>query len=147
MAAAEAITKPAGGVATSGDFASRPSQAVFTMLFGSYFGDWDVADSFLRAPLAGHPDSLGLASMWVGRPQWHLYSMALGETLGYGARVTQNNAGFSAGGYVVNHAGRGVHIALMGDPTLRLHPVAPVTDLTASVGAGGPTAPLDCGRG
>ena len=129
----------ADGVGSSGDFATKKSLAVFTMLFGSYFGDWDVADSFLRAPLAGHPESLGLVCLWAGRPHWHLYHMALGETVGYGTRVTQNNAGFTIGGYVVNNSGRGVHIALMGDPTLRLHPVMPVSQLVVNSGAGLPT--------
>ena len=129
----------AGGVGSSQDFATRKSLAVFTILFGSYFGDWDVGDSFLRAPLAGHPDSLGLVCLWAGRPHWHLYNMALGETVGYGTRVTQNNGGFTTGGYVVNNSSRGVHLALMGDPTLRLHPVMPVTQLVVDSGAGLPT--------
>jgi hypothetical protein len=48
--------------------------------------------------------------------------MGLGETVGYCARLTQNNRGL----YVPtgSFAG-GVHVALMGDPTLRLHVVAP----------------------
>ena len=126
-------------VAGTHDYGMTRSLSVFNMLFGSYFGDWDIRNSFLRAPLAGRPDSLGLASMWAGRPHWHLYHMALGETLGYGARTTQNNAGFATGGYVLNVAGRGVHIALMGDPTLRLHPVLPVTNLVVDSSSGMPS--------
>ena len=129
----------AGSVAYTNDFATTRSLSVFNMLFGSYFGDWDVTDSFLRAPLAGRSDSLGLVSVWAGRPHWHLYHMALGETAGYGARTTQNNAGFATGGYVLNLAGRGVHIALMGDPTLRLHPVLPVTNLAVDSTSGMPS--------
>jgi hypothetical protein len=128
----------AGGVGASGDFAASKSLAVFNVLFGSYFGDWDTTDSLLRAPLAGHPESLGLVSLWAGRPPWHLYHMALGETVGYGARLTQNNYGALSSGYLVTSSGRSIHIALMGDPTLRLHPVFPVTNLTAGVGIGGP---------
>ncbi len=135
----------AGGVGSTGDYGATRNLAVFNMLLGSYFGDWDVSDSFLRAPLAGGTDSLGLVnslglvSVWAGRPHWHLYQMALGETVGYGARTTQNNAGFSSGGYVINYAGRGVHIALMGDPTLRLHPVLPIKDLVADSSSGTPS--------
>ena len=127
------------GVGYTNDFVTMKSLAVFNMLFGSYFGDWDIGDSFLRAPLAGQPDSLGLVNMWAGRPHWHLYHMALGETVGYGARTSQNNAGFATGGYVLNVAGRGVHIALMGDPTLRLHPVLPVTNLVVDSSSGMPS--------
>ena len=129
----------AGGIGSTIDFASKRCLAVFNMLFGSYFGDWDVTDSFLRAPLAGRPDSLGLVNMWAGRPHWHLYHMALGETVGYAARTTQNNAGFATGGYVTNNSGRGVHIALMGDPTLRLHPVLSPTSLVVDSSSGNPT--------
>lgn len=129
----------ADGVGISTDFGTKKSLAVFNMMLGSYFGDWDVTNSFLRAPLAGRADSLGLVNVWAGRPHWHLYAMALGETVGYGVRVTQNNSDFTTGGYVVNNSARGIHIALMGDPTLRLHPVLPVTNLAATSGAEVPT--------
>jgi hypothetical protein len=117
------------GVGTTADFAAKPSKAVFTVLFGSYFGDWDTRDNFLRAPLAS--ESYGLVSVWAGRPHWYLHSMALGETVGYCARLTQNNRGTyqPTGGF----AG-GVHVALMGDPTLRLHVVAPPSALRLADG-------------
>jgi hypothetical protein len=128
----------ASGVGSTSTFGAARSLAVFTMLFGSYHGDWDNAEAFLRAPLAGTLDSLGLACMWAGRPAWHVQHMALGETLGYGARLTQNNTGSSASGYAANNAARFIHIALMGDPTLRLHPVAPPTSLTSDSSSGLP---------
>ena len=127
------------GVGTTGSFAVTPCLAVFNMLFGSYFGDWDVANSFLRAPLAGRADSLGLVNVWAGRPHWQMHHMAMGETVGYAARTTQNNLGFSTGGYVANLAPRGVHIALMGDPTLRLHPVLPPSNLVVDSNSGIPS--------
>jgi hypothetical protein len=116
----------ASGVGSTSDFAANGSQAVFTMLFGSYFGDWDVQDNFLKAPLAG--DGLGLTDAWAGRPAWHFHHMGMGETIGYSTRLTQNNTflystGFGAGW---------IHIALMGDPTLRMHPVSPPSGLLAS---------------
>ena len=129
----------AGGIGNTGEFATKKCLSVFNMLFGSYFGDWDVGDSFLRAPLAGRADSLGLVNVWAGRPHWHLYHMALGETVGYSARTTQNNTGFGTGGYVLNNAGYGVHIALMGDPTLRLHPVLPPSNLIIDSSSGNPS--------
>lgn len=112
------------GVGTTKDFAAQSPRAVFTVLFGSYFGDWDVPDSLLRAPLAA--DGAGLASLWSGRPHWYLQSMALGETLGAATRLTQNNRGLYA---PTGAFAGGVHIALMGDPTLRLHPMAPPAGL------------------
>lgn len=103
----------ASGVGSTQDFATRGSKSIFNLTFGSYFGDWDVENSFLRAPLA---TSHGLINAWAGRPHWHLYGLAVGETFGYGAKLTQNNTGQ----YITNLAYRGVHIALMGDPTLKM---------------------------
>lgn len=122
----------AGGVGSTGDFAAQGSRAVFTMLFGSYFGDWDVADNFLRAPLAAN--GLGLTCCWAGRPNWVMHPMGLGEPIGVTARIRfadpygYPNAGGSSGA---------VHVALMGDPTLRLHVVAPPPSASASPSAGG----------
>ncbi len=113
----------AGGVGTTNDFATSGSKAIFTMLFGSYFGDWNTTNNFLRAPLA---TEYGLSCAWSGRPYWHFYPMAMGEALGYCARKSQNNAGDLA----ANNNAHLVHIALMGDPTLKLYPVMPPTALT-----------------
>jgi hypothetical protein len=120
----------AGGVGSTANFAATDTQAVFTMLFGSYFGDWDTTDNFLRAPLA--TSTWGLTSAWAGRPHWYFHHMGMGEPIGYSARVSQNNSGTYAGGY-----GPAVHVALMGDPTLRMHVVAPPTALTAGAPSGG----------
>lgn len=131
------------GIGTSTDFKTRDSLAVFMMLFGSYFGDWDSpTDNFLRAPLAGTPGGLTLATTWGNRPDWHVHGMALGETIGDAYFRTVNNPsdwnpnwtkGYFT--YYTSHP-RMVHIALMGDPTLRLHPVAAPTN-GAYVRAGG----------
>ncbi|MDP4199382.1 MAG: hypothetical protein Q8922_11030 [Bacteroidota bacterium] len=101
-----------GGIGTTTDFATKESRAIFSMLFGSYFGDWNVQDNILRAPLAG---AMTLTCCWAGRPQWYFHPMAMGHSTGYCTRLTQNNLGDYDPGY-----GAGwVHIALMGDPTLR----------------------------
>jgi hypothetical protein len=117
----------AGGVGSTSNFAATDTKVAFTFLFGSYFGDWDVSNDFLRAPLATR--TYGLTCAWAGRPAWYVHHMAMGETIGYGARVTQNNSGTYFYGY-----GPSVHIALMGDPTLRLAPVAPASNLTVNPG-------------
>lgn len=106
------------GVGTTADFAAKPAKAVFVSLFGSYFGDWDSENALLRAPLAAE----ALASFWSGRPHWYAQALALGEPLGAAARATQNNRGLYA---PTGNFARGVHVSLMGDPTLRIHPVAP----------------------
>ncbi len=112
----------AGGVGSSSDFIADTVKTAFTMLFGSYFGDWDNADNFLRAPLAG---GTSLINCWAGRPHWHFHHMGLGQTTGYAARITQNNSST----YVSNIFPKWTHIALMGDPTLRMYPIAPVADM------------------
>ncbi len=42
----------AGGAGSTGQFANPGAKAIFTLLFGSYFGDWNTDNNFLRAPLA-----------------------------------------------------------------------------------------------
>ena len=122
----------AGGVGSTSNFAATDTKTAFTFLFGSYFGDWDVSNNFLRAPLA--TTSYGLTCAWAGRPAWYVHHMAMGETIGYAARVTQNNSGTYFYGY-----GPSVHVALMGDPTLRMHVVAPASNVAAAGGAGAAT--------
>jgi hypothetical protein len=119
----------AGGIGTTTDLVSNDVKAVFTMLFGSYFGDWDSANNFLRSPLA--TSSYGLTSAWAGRPDWYFHHMALGETVGYNTMLTQNNSGIPYEDYY-SSSRRYVHIALMGDPTLRMHVVAPVSNIAGS---------------
>lgn len=119
----------ANNVATTNDFATTTSQATFVMLFGSYFGDWNTPNNFLRAPLGGPATSMGLASVWGSRPYWVFQPLGLGATLGECARITQNNWGSTGTGYDANVMPRSIHAALMGDPTLRLHPVRPPKNL------------------
>ncbi len=118
------------GAGDSYDFGLRPSRSVFTVLFGSYLGDWDSPNNFMRASLAGNAtgDSLGLTCFWGGRPNFYMMAMGLGETVGYAARVSQNAANAL---YASQFGARGVHTGLMGDPTLRLLPVEPPKNLQA----------------
>lgn len=113
----------AGGIGSTADFANSNLKGVFSMLFGSYFGDWDSQDNFLRAPLA---QGLTLTNAWSGRPHWIFHHMGLGENIGYSTRISQNNSNL----YFASYGARFVHIALMGDPTLRNDVVAPVSDVS-----------------
>jgi PKD repeat protein len=122
----------AGGIGATSNFASADLQGTFTMLFGSYFGDWDVPDNFLRAPLC---QGKTLTNAWAGRPNWMFHHMAMGENIGYSAQLTQNNNSqlYFASPYPLNAGIAGaVHIALMGDPTLRNDVVAPVSSVVAT---------------
>ena len=113
------------------ELVSNDTRAVFNLLFGSWLGDWDHEDNMLRAPLA---TSRGLVSVWSGRPHWFIHGMGVGETIGQAARRTMNNTGDYQ--TQINSAQNRIHIALMGDPTLRLHPVLPATELQGGVNAG-----------
>ncbi len=113
------------GIGTTDSFV-KTKPAVFNMLFGSYFGDWDNANNILRAPLASAEN--GLTNAWSGRPWWQNHPMALGEPIGYCAMITQNNKTT----YSSNIFANTIPIGLMGDPTLRLHIVAPPTNVIAT---------------
>src|SRR5579872_23180 len=89
----------------------------------------------MRAVLA--TSSYGLTCGWSGRPHWFLHHMALGETIGYGVRLTQNNGQGGLYQNQINSAAGLIHIALMGDPTLRMHPVSPINGLTATPDSSG----------
>ena len=115
------------GVAKTTDFVSNSFDNIFTILAGSFFGDWDVSNNFLRAPLTNS----SLASFWGGIPKWYIHHMALGKNIGYGSKITINNNNLFFNG-LFNNSQQGIHITLMGDPTLVMHPIAPVTNLSAT---------------
>lgn len=115
----------AGGIGNTSNFASNPVNGIFTILFGSYFGDWNVTNNFLRAPLCSTTPAL--TCCWAGRPNWFFHHMALGENIGYATLLSQNNPG---GGYQpYGYASTGVHVALMGDVSLRTDYIQPVSNL------------------
>lgn len=112
-------------VVNTARLASDSMQSIFTVLFGSYFGDWDADNNLLRAALAS---GTILTNFWSGRPHWQFHHMAMGENIGYSARLTQNNSTM----YYASYAGKWVHIALMGDPTLKETIVSPPSNLIAT---------------
>ncbi len=129
-----------GGLGTHGpyndvwgyDLVDLDAKATFYLMFGSWLVDWAQSDNIMRSALAT-PD-YGLACAWSGRPHLFFHPMGMGETIGYGIRLSQNNNGLYQN--QVNRQLRGVHIALMGDPTLRLHQVAPPGDVGVAVANG-----------
>ncbi|MDB6017633.1 MAG: hypothetical protein JWR19_2122 [Pedosphaera sp.] len=120
---------------TTPEMVGADVKAVFTLLFGSWFGDWDAEDDIMRGVLA--LPTYGLTSAWSGRPHWFVHHMALGEPIGYSARLTQNNHDGGLYQNQVNPAAGQIHVALMGDPTLRMHPVVPVGNLAATRNSSG----------
>ena len=84
---------------TSNLWVAKDIQTIFTLNFGSYFGDWDSQNNFMRSALASGDV---LTNGWAGRPIWQLYDMSLGKHIGYCAKLTQDangsfyNQGFGA---------------------------------------------------
>lgn len=117
----------ANGVATTAQLAATPLHGAFAHLFGSYFGDWDVTNDFLRAGVAAG----FLGTIW-GQQELMFHHMALGLPIGDAARRSQNSS------YATNaRLGRLVNMALMGDPTLTMYPAAAVPFIVVDSVAGG----------
>jgi len=117
------------GVGKSSDFAEKPVNAIFTMLFGSYFGDWDTPNNIMRMNLASAPSVLTCS--WSARPHWFIHHLAMGYTMGHASRISHNNTDAyypnayqtQPGGQfqVVGFSQRSVHNTLLGDPSLTLY--------------------------
>lgn len=129
----------AGGIGSTDDFVTKPSKSVFTMLFGSYFGDWDSPNNFMRSALASEPSILTCS--WAGFPHWYFHNMSANLPIGYSTKLTQNNyinyigAAYSLDSINYSIIPQGLyqsHVSLLGDPTLTLYPalVEPPTTLS-----------------
>ncbi|MBK9985237.1 MAG: hypothetical protein IPP15_23305 [Saprospiraceae bacterium] len=135
MAGGGSDTSCASPVFTSSKCISTNINTVFMQLYGSYFVEWakggisTTTNHLLRAPLANA--GMPLTTCWTGgSPRWYFHHMGLGESIGYSTLQSQNNKGIYDPGN--NQLLGGVHMVLMGDPSLRLHMVYPVTNLTAT---------------
>ncbi len=109
------------GASTCGDswdWAELHTNVVFTMLFGSYFGDWDQSNAYLRAPLAS--DDYTLTCAWGDRPVPSYTKMGYGEVAAYW--YYKNSFAITAN--------------FFGDPTLRMGQVAPPTNLNITTSNG-----------
>ncbi len=120
----------AGGLSSTTDFAKDSLQTVFMTLFGSWFGDWNTTNNYLRAPLASKGPIL--IDCWNGRPQWQFHHMAMGDNVGYSALINFNDYANGANdrtnyfrSILMSSSDRMIHVALMGDPSLRMHVVQP----------------------
>jgi hypothetical protein len=119
------------GMGSTYHYAASPGVlTVFNAEFASYFEEWDVTDNFLRAPLAAKGNAL--TDVWSDNPAWVFMHMGMGKNIGFSTRISQNNdTYYNVPGYPnLPNSRRGVHMALMGDPSLRMHVVAPPANLT-----------------
>ena len=96
-------------------------QGVFSMVFGSYFGDWNTEDNFMRSLLA---DGKMLTTCWAGRPNWFFHHMGLNNPIGTSAKMSIENS--SSSSYlnttsydIYGYFSNGIHMQLLGDMSLR----------------------------
>jgi len=107
---------------------------IFNMSMGSYFGDFDITNSFLVAPIAAG----GLTNVWSGIPNWWFHHMAMGDPIAYSTLVSQNNVSVyipQNGGWQGQPTNR-VAMNLLGDPSLRQIMVNPPSSLQVSNSGG-----------
>ncbi len=118
-----------------------PVKAVFTGLFKSYMMEWQRPDASMRCYMT-QPD-WGLTACWQS---WFWHHLLAGRPFGDAIRYQWNwshgdaNVTSSSGWWGGEYGSNAVWMNFMGDPTLRMHVVAPPS--AASVGKTGATATI-----
>ncbi len=113
------------------DYTGADFKTTFILTYISGVPEWDLPHSNLPTPYS-MKDALGmptwsLASAATLYWNWYLHPMALGKTLGYATRISQNNKGL----YTMSPQAGDTSMEMLGDPTLRLHPYRPASNLIA----------------
>lgn len=127
------------------NFAATRLYAVFTTMYGSYYGNWDSAmhpDVVLLAPLASEGYAV---STYYHENFVDVDSSAMGEAIGcelhamganwfrdYRARYNPFGRVVDGKTYIITERLKG-YITLMGDPTLRVRMVAPPRNVTVGM--------------
>lgn len=114
------------GLGSSKTYADNNFQVIFTAFFGSYFGDYDFENNYLRSVLAS---GKVLSTAWVGAPNWYFHPMGMGFDLGFCTLLTQNNKDLYYAGWFP----QSITINLLGDPTLKAYIVQPPSNLRSTV--------------
>lgn len=123
----------AGRVGTTDLLASEGYEfgGAFNLTAGSYMGRWQTTDNYLRAVLAtGH----ALTNAWSVSPHWYFHNMGMGEPMGRSIQQSMNNVHtrYAPHGAWVSGTSPNIHMALFGDPTLRMRMLAPPSELIVS---------------
>jgi hypothetical protein len=129
-------------------FATNHLYAVFTTMYGSYYGDWDSAMITNCVQLAPLSTEGYVVSTYYHENFMDVNSPAMGESIGYelyamGANWYQKAAvRYNPYARVVNGSTFIIterlknYMTLMGDPTLRWRPVAPPRNVTVTANGG-----------
>lgn len=124
------------GLGRTTDFTTK-NGTMFNQIFGSFFGDYDINNNFMRASIA--TEKHGLVCVWSGRPKWVTHTLAIGETYGDCALRTQNNWQQ----YDANFYQNSPHIALLGDPSLRTESILPAQNISLAANSDSSTATIN----
>jgi hypothetical protein len=89
----------------------------FYLLAGSYFGEWNTTDNLMRACLA--TPNYGLSCAFCYQVDWGFEKMAMDGPIGSGFLRTIELSPLPR---------REAHLAILGDPTLRLKIIAPASN-------------------
>ncbi len=117
---------------STNDYTFFDPPVIFNIFFGSYFGDWDTTNNLLRGTLG--QKTYGLGTVWSAWGAWQFHHMAMGEPIGNSILATHNSTIQTGGDQLYNlyYDYTTPEMSLLGDPTLRMHIVAPPTELTAT---------------
>jgi hypothetical protein len=119
---------------TTQSYAAMSGGGVFNMSMGSYFGDWDNRNNFLKAPIAG---GSGLTSCWAGIPAWYFHHMGMGQHIGLSTWYSMNNTALYTPLSDGWQSSIGTtHLGLMGDPSLRQKMLVPPSNLIVTNASG-----------
>ncbi len=118
---------------------------VFNLSTSSHILRWQTPDNFLRAKIA---TGNALTNVWSGNPHWYFHNMGIGEPIARSIRQSMNNSpnmNIEEQGYLpfasdllpttddyLPGVPSNVHMAFMGDPTLRMHYVATPSALVSA---------------
>jgi len=123
------------GIGNARGFANSPGvNTAIQSAWASYYGEWDVQNAFLRAMLAARGQTV--ATFYENNPDWALYGLGAGDTIGNAWKTTVNLNGVALGS--TSYA-RSIIPALLGDPSIRLFPITPASNLTATPAGNGVT--------
>jgi hypothetical protein len=109
--------------------------SVFNWSFGAFFGDWDNPCNLMRMFIGS--SGTALTQIWAGNPSAYFHMFGFDRTIGQ--TIVEHQWNFNTNHhnlpnpYADNYYRR-VHIALMGDPTLRLSYENPPVNPTAETG-------------
>jgi Ca2+-binding RTX toxin-like protein len=115
------------------DLVGRENYNIFTRFSSSYTVNWEKANDLMSGILAQEGQTL--TATWIRHDHRTLQHLGTGATMGEAHRNSQNNV-FGAAGHPDKS-----WFSLLGDPTLRMHVIAPPKHMVAtSVGGGTQTA-------